>query len=211
MIQDNNDTGQWRLSPLQSRHLGTSHSSPNCHQLPVVFSWILLKVWSLFPFKGDFSFGKSQKLQGTKSGLWWGLSHLGDLMFRKKTLHETWCVSGCVVMNLPVTSCPFLWPSESSIQSMEECSSLMQNLMQTHCSTRSVILNATATPYTCSLNGVYCPHWVSTMKLTLFMHLHSSPFSLAARLHQWCANRSCYINNGSTFSRQTSYIPFKCT
>ena len=25
---------QWCLSPLQSRHLGTSHSSPICHQLP---------------------------------------------------------------------------------------------------------------------------------------------------------------------------------
>ena len=27
-------------------------------------------VWNLFPFKGYLSFGKSQKLQGTKSGLW---------------------------------------------------------------------------------------------------------------------------------------------
>ena len=26
--------GQSHLSPLQSRHLGTSHSSPNHHQLP---------------------------------------------------------------------------------------------------------------------------------------------------------------------------------
>ena len=26
--------GQWHLSPLQSRHLGTSCSSSNCHQLP---------------------------------------------------------------------------------------------------------------------------------------------------------------------------------
>ena len=26
--------GQWCLSPLQSRHLGTSHSSPSHHQLP---------------------------------------------------------------------------------------------------------------------------------------------------------------------------------
>ena len=44
----------------------------------------------------------------------------------------------------------------------EECSSLMQNLMQIHCSTCSVILNATATQYTCSLNsnGISCPHWL---------------------------------------------------
>ena len=32
---------------------------------------------------------------------------------------------------------------------------------------------------------------------------HSSPLSLAARLHQCHANHSYYINNGWTFSRQT--------
>ena len=34
---------------------------------PIIFSWISLTVWNLFPFKGDFSFGKSQKMWGTKS------------------------------------------------------------------------------------------------------------------------------------------------
>ena len=42
----------------------------------------------------------------------------------------------------------------------EECSSLMQNSMQIRCSTHSVILNAKATQYTCSLKGIYCPHWL---------------------------------------------------
>ena len=46
------------------------------------------------------------------------------------------------------------------IVSVEECSSLMQNLMQIYCSTSSVILNVMATRYTCSFNGVYCPHWL---------------------------------------------------
>ena len=41
---------------------------------------------------------------------------------------------------------------------MEECSSLMQNLMQIHFSTHSVILNVTPTIFTCSLCGVYRPH-----------------------------------------------------
>ena len=36
----------------------------------------------------------------------------------------------------------------------------MQNLMWIHCSTHSVILNAIATQYTCSLNGVYLPCWL---------------------------------------------------
>ena len=43
------------------------------------------------------------------------------------------------------------------IVSMGEWSSLMQNLMQIHCSTCSVILNEMATRYTCSLNSDYCP------------------------------------------------------
>ena len=41
-----------------------------------------------------------------------------------------------------------------------ECSSLMQNWMKIRCSTCSVILNVTVTQYTCSLNGIYCPHWL---------------------------------------------------
>ena len=41
------------------------------------------------------------------------------------------------------------------------CSSLVQNWMQIHCSTHSVILDVTATQYTCSLNSIYCPHWLA--------------------------------------------------
>ena len=46
------------------------------------------------------------------------------------------------------------------IVSVEECSSLAQNLMQIRCSAHSVILNVMATQDTCSLNGIYCPHWL---------------------------------------------------
>ena len=35
----------------------------------ITFSWISMMVLNLFPFKGDFTFGKSQTLQGAKSGL----------------------------------------------------------------------------------------------------------------------------------------------
>ena len=46
------------------------------------------------------------------------------------------------------------------IVSAEECSNLMQNLMQIPCSTLSVILNVMATQSTWSLNRVYWPHWL---------------------------------------------------
>ena len=46
----------------------------------------------------------------------------------------------------------------------------------------------------------------STVKSSLFTHVHSSPLSLAARLHRCHASCSCYINNGWSFSGQTSYF-----
>ena len=120
-IQDTLYIEQWHLIYLQSRHLQTSHSSPSITSIvqntaksfvgitiscPIIFSWISLAVWNLFPFKGDFNFGKCQ---GGKSWLW-GLSHLGDLMFCKKFLHEMWYMSRrVVIMKLPITSCPLLW------------------------------------------------------------------------------------------------------
>ena len=94
------------------------------------------------------------------------------------------------------------------IFSVEECSSLMQNLMQICCLTCSVILvqqphstHAHSTASTAPLT--------STVKSSLFTHAHSSPLSLAARL-RWChSNRSCYINSGWTFSRQSLCV-FVC-
>ena len=49
------------------------------------------------------------------------------------------------------------------------------------------------------------PPLTSTVKSSWFTHVCSSPLSLAARLHRCPANHSHYINNGWTFSGQTSY------
>ena len=46
------------------------------------------------------------------------------------------------------------------IVAAEKCSSLTQNMIQICCSAGSVILNVMATQHTCSLNGVYHPHWL---------------------------------------------------
>ena len=48
----------------------------------------------------------------------------------------------------------------TSTVSLEGCSRVKPNLMQIRCSTLLVILNVMATQYTCSLNGVYHPHWL---------------------------------------------------
>ena len=55
------------------------------------------------------------------------------------------------------------------------------------------------------------PQWcllplTSTVKWSLFTYVHSSPVPSAPRLHQCCANYSCYINNGLISSGYISFI-----
>ena len=125
-------------------------------------------------------------------------------MFCQKPLHQTHAQADTMSWwscQSPVAhSCELL----NHTVSVEDCLSLTQNLMQIRCSTCSVILNEMVTQYTCSLNSIYCPCWLG--KSSLFPHAHSSPLSLAATLHQCHTNHSHCINNGWTFSRQTSYI-----
>ena len=99
--------GQWCLSPFQSRHLGTSHSSPNLHQLPHCIFLNLINGLKSLPFQRWFSFWVKPEVAGHQIWAVGGLSHLGDLMFCQKILHKTWCMRGSiVVMKLLITSCP---------------------------------------------------------------------------------------------------------
>ena len=50
------------------------------------------------------------------------------------------------------------------------------------------------------------PPLSSTVKSSLFTHAHSSPLSLAARLHLCCSNHSHCISNSWIFSGQTSHV-----
>ena len=81
--------------PFKVGTVGPHTVLPIAISCPVTFSWISSMVWNLFPFKGDFSFGKNQKSQGAKPGLQRGLSQMGDLMFHKNTawdmMHEREC------------------------------------------------------------------------------------------------------------------------
>ena len=49
------------------------------------------------------------------------------------------------------------------------------------------------------------PPLTSAVKSSSFTHVHSSPLSLAARLHRCCANCSHCIDTGWAFPGQTSY------
>ena len=74
------------------------------------------------------------------------------------------------------------------IVSAEECSSLMQNLMQILCSTCSVILNSMAIYYTCSLNSVSWPHWLVQWSCHCSsMHIPCLPGYMVHKLFSLCS------------------------
>ena len=163
-------------------------------------------VWNPFPFKGDLSFRKIQKSQGTKSGLLgvWVTWVIWCFATKHCKRHDAW------VGALPWWSCQL--PVAHNCGLLNHPNSFLRRMFKLNAKfdadsfLYSVILIVTATQYTCSLNGIYHPHW--PVKLLLFTHVHSSRLSLAARLHQCCTNHSCYISNGWTFSGQTSYFHF---
>ena len=106
-IQETLYIGQWYLHPLQSKHLGTSYSSPNCHQLPSHIFLNLIDGLKSLPFQRWLWFWEKLEVVGCQTWPVGELSNLGDLMFCQKTLHEIWYMSGCIVaMKLPITSCP---------------------------------------------------------------------------------------------------------
>ena len=110
----------------------------------------LIRGLKSLPFQRRFQFWEKPEVAGCQIWAAGRLSHLGDFMFHQKTLHETGCMSRCIVMmKLPITSCPSAVAfCIIQIVSREECSSLTQNLIQICCSTCSVILNVMASQYT---------------------------------------------------------------
>ena len=141
------DIGQWHLSPFQSRHLGTSHSSPSRHELPCDSFLDLNHGLKSLPFQRWFYFWEKTEVARCQICAVEGLSHLADLMFLQGTLysvlHECMCCDKAASPQLPIPAAFWLM----GIVSTEECSSLMQTLMQTRWSSCSVILNAMATHY----------------------------------------------------------------
>ena len=198
-------TGQWRLSPLQGRHLGPHTVLPVAIRCPVVFPKSSSMVWNLFPFKGDFSFGKSRKLvAGCQIWAVGGLSHPSDLMFHQSPCpkRDAWvgtllwwsCQSpvaqSCSLLNHPNSFHRGMFKLKAKL----DADSLLYLLSHFECDRHTVLM----------LTQWHLPlPLTSTVKSSLFTHAHS----LAARL-RWCwTNHSHYINNGWTFSGQiSSYI-----
>ena len=183
------------LSPLQRRYLGTPHSSPDCHQLP----WISSMAWKLLPFKGDFSFGKSKK---KTPNLGWVTRMIW--CFTKKL----WIRCDAWVVLLPWWSCQS--PVAHSYGLLNYPNSFHGGMFKVNAKFDANSLLYSLSHFECDGHRVHIliqmhllPPLTSTVKSSLFTHAHSSPLSLAARLHQCHTNCFHYINSGWAFSRQT--------
>ena len=116
----------------------------------------------------------------------------------------SWCV---VMVKLPITSCLQWQPSKSSGYSFHG------GMFKLNATIDTDLLLYSLSNFECNGHTVHMltqwhqlPPLTSTVKLSLFMHVHSSPLFLAARLHGHHGNHSCSINNGCIFSRKTFQI-----
>ena len=131
--------GQWCLSPLQSRHLGTSHSSPNCPQLPHPIFLNLINGLKSLPSnfgKVILVLGKARSRRTPNLGCrrvespgWFDVS----LKNSARHLMHKWsrCHDEAANHQLPTAAAFFV----IQIVSAEECSSFTENLMQIPCFT----------------------------------------------------------------------------
>ena len=129
-------------------------------------------VWNLFPFKGDFSFEESQKSQAANLGCRgaWSPGWF-DVLFAKILCKRFDAWAGALLWwscQSPVAhSCGLLNYANSFCGGMFKLNAKFDADLLLY-SLYSLILNVMATQYTCSLNGVYCSHW-----LVLWSHHYS--------------------------------------
>ena len=118
-------------------------------------------VGNLFPFKGNFSFRESQESQDTKYGLQWGWVTWVIWRFTKKLCmkrdawagvwlwwsHQSPVAHSCGLLNYPNSFHRGMFKLKAKLDADLLLYSLSHDAV-----------NASATQYTCSLNGIYFPH-----------------------------------------------------
>ena len=124
-------------------------------------------------------------------------------MFRKKTLHETWCMSrSTVVMKLPVAhSCGLL----------NHLNSFQGGMFKLSAKFDADSLLYSIKHFECDCHTVHMLTWqsllpsLSTVKSSLFMHAHSGPLSWAARLRWCCADILVILTIAGLFLDRLGY------
>ena len=145
------------VSVFDSRSIGTSHSSPNHHQLPCcIFQNLITEISSLS--KVILVLRKARSSRASNLGCNWSEpTGWFDVSQKKPAWDVMWVCCRDEAANHQLPMAETFWIIWGV--SMEGYSSLMQNLMWIHFSTCSVILNALATHHT-YFNSIYHPHWL---------------------------------------------------
>ena len=147
--------------PFKAGTLGPHTVLPIAINCPIVFSWISLKIWISSLSKVILVLRKARSHRTPNLGYREAESPgLFDVLQKNSAQHmmqeQVHCCDEAANHHLPIASAFWIiW-----IVYAEECSSLMQYLLQIRCSTHSVILNVTDTQHTRSLTGNYHPHWL---------------------------------------------------
>ena len=199
--------GQWRLSPLQLRNLGTLQSSPSHHQLPLYiflnFTWLyeISSLSKVILVLGKARNHRAQNLgyRGVESPGWFDVLPKTAQDVRHEPTH--WC-DETVIHRLPRAAAFWIvwivfWGGMFKRNTKLDADLLLYLLSHVEWDSHTVHMLTR-----------WCPPspLTSTVKSPLFTHVHSSPLSLAARLHLCHANHSHYINNGWTFPGRTLYF-----
>ena len=149
--QSPSEEAPWDLTQCSQSPLAALLYFPESHQQSETSS--LSKVFLVLR-KTSSCRAPNLGCRGAESPGWFNVlqkNFAWDMMHKRVSCHDE-------AANHQVPIAVAFWISW--IVSTEECSSLVQNLMQIDCCIRSVTLNGTATQYTCSLNSVYHPHWL---------------------------------------------------
>ena len=167
---------------------------------PIVFSWISSMVW-----KSSFLrwFELLEKPEVTVNQIWviGGLSHGVIRCFAKnlcKRCGDTWEAM------LSWWSCQSPVDHSCGLLNNPNCFHRGMFKVNTKFECRFIALLAQSfwigwSHSTHSHSTVSTAPLTTTVKSSLFTHVHSSPLALAARLHQCHTNCSCHINNSWTF------------
>ena len=106
-------------------------------------------------------------------------------------LHRTHCIIPESLLNHPNSFCGGMF----ELYAKFDADSLLYSLSHFQCNGHTVHM----------LTQQHLPPPLTSTVKSLFPCAYSSPVSLATRLHPCRANCSRYINNGWTYSRQTSF------
>ena len=176
--------------PFKVGTLGPQAVLPITISCPIIiFSWISSMVWNLFPSKGNLSLGESQKSRCAKSGLEQG-----------RVTWLIWCFTKLLCSRRDTSVGTLLWWSCQSAVAyncslLNHPNSFQRAMFKFNAKFEVDLLHYLLSHFECNGHTVHMltqwhllPPLTSTIKLSLFTHMHSSPLSWAVRLHWYHVN-----------------------